>query len=670
MKRTMSGLAFFVLIVAVALVFPWQSAYATPSAQSLPPASWYAVVWDQGADTLHWVNPSGEVASRARPQLPNETPAGALDMRISPNGRYMVEVGTLTTGLMAVGIFDFQSGNWVQVHIASPGEEINLGYRYIFDPNSTHVAVGFMVADYSAPSWHVSVFDLASGAELASLNSGEVPSSTPTPQLERPAVRYYTVDSVGEVVHIQLVRYGTEGSETWPAYAWHPWPTTSIAPSPYTRTEGDVHFSSGEEIFAYYDTNYTRLPPNGPAPSYNAIGRAMPTLATPSITTVWVDGTDYHYNARWAKNNEWVLFWTDNGAGQQTWNAAYTNVHPNTSTLLGPTVTDVAGTPDGYLKVTTSLGIYHVTDLMDYLAGTQVFQASGPGPLRIVYVTPAGAAFALPNLGVGVPVNPGTVVTLNPSVIVTVPPVPVFTLQPTLPAPAMMCPGAPPPRLTVGGQARVTFTDGTPLRVRATPGGEYITQLPEGTVVQVIGGPQCQGQFTWWQIQTTDGTQGWSAEGDMEDYYLEPWAELAPPPQALPTQAPFVPLATLPPAAVLPPTQTLAVPPVQIVTVPPLVLVPGTFEGDCSQAPPTQLQMDMAVSTAPSNGTYALFANLADPTPLWQVPPNTYATIIGESACKDGYRFWPVQLTLNGQQLTGWLSEGTQQRYFLLPIVQ
>ena len=667
MKRTTSGLVVFVFLMATALVFLWQPAHAMPSAQSLPAASWYAVVWDQGADTLHWINSGGEVASRARPHLPDEASSGAPDMRISPNGRYMVETATLTTGVMAVGIFDFQSGNWVQVHIASPGEEINLGGRHIFDPNSTHVAVGFMVADYSAPTWHVSVFDLSTGVELAALNSGEIAVTT-TPQLQRPHVRYYTVDSVGEVVHIQLIRYGTEGSETWPAYAWHPWPTTSISPSPYTRAGGDVHFSTGEEIFAYYDPAFTALPPNGPGPSYNAIGRAMPTLGTPSITRVWVDGTSYHYDARWAKNNEWVLFWADDGTGQPTWKAAYTNVHPNTSTWLGPTVTDVAGTPDGYLRVTTSLEIYHVTNLMDYLAGTKVFQASGPGPLRIVYVTPAGVPFALTHLGVSV--NPGVVVTLNPDLVVTVPPVVVFTLQPTLSAPSMMCPGAPPPRLTVGGQARVTFTDGTPLRVRAAPGGEYITQLPEGTVVQVIGGPQCQGQYTWWQIQTSDGIQGWSAEGDMQDYYLEPWAELAPPLQALPTQAPSVPLATLPPVAVVPPTQALAVPPMQIATVPPLVLVPGAFEGDCSQAPPTRLAMDMAVITAPGEGTYALFANLADPTPLWQVPPNTSATIIGESSCKNGYRFWPVQLTLNGEPLTGWLSEGTQQKYFLLPIVQ
>ncbi len=666
MKRTTFILISLSLVLAIALVSPGQSAHAN---QPLPPMSWYAVVWDQGTDTLHWVNANGEAASLSRPHLPNETSPTTADMRISPNGRYLVEMNTLTTGLMAFGIFDFQNGTWVQTHIASPGEEVNLGYRYIFDRNSTHVAISFRVEDYSAPSWHISVYDLASGNEIATLNSGALPNAPTTPQMVRPIVRYYSVDSATgqEVVHFQLITCGTEAAEHWPAYAWQP-NTGAITFSPYTRSPSDIHFLTGEEIFAYRDYNYSALPPSGPAPSYNAIGRAMPTSETPSITRIWVDGTAYLYNARWSKGGEWVLFWRGDGTGtpssDNTWNNTQAVPQPggNTSTRLGPDVVDVAGTPEGYLKVTTSLAIYHVTDLMDYLNGTLVFQSPGPGPLKIVYVTPVGAAFTLTNVASFAP--PVAVVTLQPELVITVPPVAVLTLQPTFPSAAVMCPGAPPPRLTVGQQARVTFTDGTPLRVRATPGGAFQTQIPEGTVVMVIGGPQCQGQYTWWQIQIDNGQQGWSAEGDMEDYYLEPWSALAPPP-ALPTPSPVPPIgavATTPPLVIAPPAMQI------VGTVPPLVGQAVLTVGDCSQAPPTRLQMDMVVITASLGGTYALFANLEDPTPYRQVPPNTTATIIGESSCKNGYRFWPVSLALNGQQLTGWLSEGTQQRYFLIPL--
>ncbi len=655
MKRTPSVLVALVLALVTALVFPGHAVHASPRAQTLPPMSWYAVVWDQGADTLHWVNINGEAASRARPQLPSEAVGSSNpDMRISPNGRYLVETATLTTGLSAVGIFDFQADNWVQVHIAAPGEYINLGHRHIFDRNSTHVAVGFAIEDYSAPSWHLTVYDLATGNPIATLNSGALAGVSTASPFVRPAVRYYTTNSSGqEVVHFQLVQLGTEPSETWPAYAWQPL-TGTVVPSAYTRSHGDVNFLSGEEVFAYNDPAFTSLPAIGPGPSYNAIGRGTPVFGTPSVTRVWVDGTHYHYNARWAKGDEWVLFYTDDGAGNGSWGAAYANVHPNTHTLFGPTVTDAVGTPQGFLKVTDTLAIYHVSDFEDYLGGTQVFQASGAGPLRIVYVTPTGATFTL--AGLGSSSGPVVVFTLEPAVIITPPSEAILTLPPAV----ATCPDAPPPRLTVGQPARVTFTDGTPLRVRAAPGGAVLTQIPEGTVVQVIGGPQCQGQYNWWQIQLEDGTQGWSAEGDREEYYLEPWALSAPPPQ-LPTLAPpvFVPTPT---------PLTLGVPPAALVTLPPPVLLgPPNAAGDCSQAPPARLQVGMQVVTAPTEGTYALFANLEDPTPYRQVPPNTTATVIGEPSCKNGYRFWPVSLTLNGEALTGWLSEGTQQAYFLLP---
>jgi|GEM_PF-3106562 len=112
--------------------------------------------------------------------------------------------------------------------------------------------------------------------------------------------------------------------------------------------------------------------------------------------------------------------------------------------------------------------------------------------------------------------------------------VPVLTTPPALPetpVPAPItgdyCAGAPPSRLSIGMNARVTFTDGTPLRVRANPGEAIITSIAEGTEFTIIGGPLCLDGYTWWQIELADGTIGWSAEGDSEDYYIEPLASTA-----------------------------------------------------------------------------------------------------------------------------------------------
>jgi hypothetical protein len=81
-----------------------------------------------------------------------------------------------------------------------------------------------------------------------------------------------------------------------------------------------------------------------------------------------------------------------------------------------------------------------------------------------------------------------------------------------------------PARLEVGARARVTFTDGTPSRLRAEPGldGAEIAQMAEGTEFSVIGGPWCADEYRWWQLELDDGMIGWSAEGDAESYFLEP----------------------------------------------------------------------------------------------------------------------------------------------------
>jgi hypothetical protein len=87
------------------------------------------------------------------------------------------------------------------------------------------------------------------------------------------------------------------------------------------------------------------------------------------------------------------------------------------------------------------------------------------------------------------------------------------------------CPGAPPIRLTLDKKARVTITTGSSLRVRQSPGilGKEINKLKEGTVIDVMEGPVCADRMNWWKLKSKDGITGWSAEGDLKGYNLEPW---------------------------------------------------------------------------------------------------------------------------------------------------
>ncbi len=82
-------------------------------------------------------------------------------------------------------------------------------------------------------------------------------------------------------------------------------------------------------------------------------------------------------------------------------------------------------------------------------------------------------------------------------------------------------------RLMVGTRARVNFTDGTPLRLRAEPDFDapVLTQMAEGTPFDVIGGSACVNSddyYRFWRLELDDGTVGWAAEADPTGYFIEP----------------------------------------------------------------------------------------------------------------------------------------------------
>ena len=83
------------------------------------------------------------------------------------------------------------------------------------------------------------------------------------------------------------------------------------------------------------------------------------------------------------------------------------------------------------------------------------------------------------------------------------------------------CGDAPTPRLTIGGNATVLFTDGEPLNVRdaASLSGNPITQIPEGADFQVADGPVCADAIYWWSI-TAESVSGWIAEGAEGQYVV------------------------------------------------------------------------------------------------------------------------------------------------------
>ena len=87
-----------------------------------------------------------------------------------------------------------------------------------------------------------------------------------------------------------------------------------------------------------------------------------------------------------------------------------------------------------------------------------------------------------------------------------------------------LCDGAPKSKVAVGSAARVTYTDGTPSRVRAKPStsSKILGEIADGTQFLIKQGPKCADGYTWWQVQLQNGTKGWMAEGSKAVYFIEP----------------------------------------------------------------------------------------------------------------------------------------------------
>jgi hypothetical protein len=81
-------------------------------------------------------------------------------------------------------------------------------------------------------------------------------------------------------------------------------------------------------------------------------------------------------------------------------------------------------------------------------------------------------------------------------------------------------------RLQGVSRARVTNDSTTPNRVRSRPSrdAEVVGQLDPGTTVRLIEGPVCADGLVLWRVQhaSIPGGTGWTAEGNGQEYWLEP----------------------------------------------------------------------------------------------------------------------------------------------------
>jgi hypothetical protein len=156
----------------------------------------------------------------------------------------------------------------------------------------------------------------------------------------------------------------------------------------------------------------------------------------------------------------------------------------------------VAGTVNGFYSISQPNAVaFHRADNPTVGSPLQI----NVNQLDVIWSQPFAVGFGLAALAVPGPATPNTG--------------------------TVICEGAPASRVQVGVRARVSDNNEAnplPLRLRSTPGGEFVQSIPAGTEFSIVGGPQCASQYLWWQIRLADGTVGWSAEGDLSQYFIEP----------------------------------------------------------------------------------------------------------------------------------------------------
>lgn len=378
------------------------SAAATP----LPAASWYAVVWARGQDTLHWINRDGAIASRPRPALDQEAADSTARLNIARAGRYILMAGVTTADHEVLGIYDLQEGDFTGTLTAQAGVEIRLGGAFATNQHGSRAAVVFVSTAEDDENWQVITFNLAEGAPLAFLDSSHVTRAAGSAP-SYPRIRLYLSNEATEQdnIHFQLLPKTGEIPEAVPAYAWSPdaAAATMLQASPFERATADLNALTREEVFAY-ELGELPFTPLAPALSTdNAIGSLAPLTPGAETTSIYHDQQRFLSKPLWAKRGDWIAVFTE--SGEQGVSVGWQVLSPvgaqeeRQLVALPTDVREVFGTPDGLLAVTTDGQLRHLTSLDD-ITGSLLHPPAEVAMelIQVVYVSKTPDEFTLTEL--------------------------------------------------------------------------------------------------------------------------------------------------------------------------------------------------------------------------------------------------------------------------------
>ena len=628
-----SFLTLFISLLSAAL-FGLQAV----AAEDLPASNWYAVLHTQPSDQLVWINATGEQARISRPKMPNEQPilTGDEQILISPDGRYGVLTAPLANNLTGLGFYDFQQGVFVQTHTSQAGETINLGHPNSFLSDMTGIAIAFYTqTDGGITNWRIINFDPKTGNVLNLLQKSD--NAFPEPAIGLGAYPYvfYAQDGLGYRFH--MIPYAVGGSVNYDAFTWNP-TTDVVTANGMITTELDILPTTNTIVEAGFNVGLPSVSLEGPIPILNVITQRNAFEVAP--TQMFHDPAASLFSPRWLRNGEWYAY-----NAYMPNDVSYWGIHSvvGDSSFLFSDITpsDIYGTSEGYLLDYDGQTFIASTEL-DSSNQPVIFEAAPNDSAKVVYVTPIGSPFTLASAS-------GEILGEPPQ------------------QPVANCAGAPEIQLAIGIPSRVSFSDGTPLRVRQEPNGTVITELAEGTEFAIIEGPVCLSNYNWWKMSMPiqGGTlMGWVAEGNMDTYFVEIWYTDGEGPVVTPALPPAVAITPLVAVTVQPPV--LQITPLVFAPVPtkPLVIIanPGfVTDGDCSFAVAQYLSVGGTVITQ-LDGTLAVRDTPTAEFPTAQVASAVTGNVSDGPLCHGGFRIWKVAFT-NGT--TGWVADSYSGNLYL-----
>lgn len=483
--------AIFVLITGLMLALPGMA-----RAQGPEPA-WRVTLLDLTTGALSHVTPLGvEPGPVISPIATYEYLPDAI---LTPDGRYFIyQAYTPATSGSETTVFvaDLATGDCCRELQHPSYPQMSINWLGPLSPDGTQIVLSMadaMSVYGNQPNVsQVAVFDVASGALVASLPTANLTADYPAPAAH---IGGWEADGI----RLTPTCIACEGVWRGQYQIWNPVSGTLSDPTePFDIFLRELP-ATGEFIAAVEDTSFpTSGLPGGYFPVANIVGYFTAPDASPQ--PVFFDPLNkVVIDARWVYDGNAVVV-TQGGPlvidefgypGSAEGGDAFLLFRDGQQVPLVPDAANVLhGTPDGWLSYdedTGALGYHRVQPGGIVESVTLGFNVGS----RVV-----GTSF---ELGTGAS---GAFPTVSPPAPVT-------------------CPDFMPSRLSANTVGWVTPGPDNNLRAEPTASSAQLGTIPGSQSFLVLEGPVCAESMAWWRVNYK-GTIGWTSEGLGSSYWLEP----------------------------------------------------------------------------------------------------------------------------------------------------